>query len=81
MILFGCDQSGWYQIAASKVSIPEVDRVWILDTITGRVVLCYEHAAAVRYLHASAIPPQKDKLEIAHSSIHAALDAVWALNG
>jgi hypothetical protein len=61
MILVGCDQPGRYQIAASKASTPEDDRAWVLDTKTGRVALCYEHAAAVKCLHASAIPPQKDE--------------------
>jgi hypothetical protein len=61
MALAGCDQPGRYQITAAKGSTPEEERVWVLDTKTGRVSLCFEHAGAVKCLHASAIPPQKDE--------------------
>ena len=61
VLLVGCDQTGRYQITAAKGSTPEDDRAWILDTKTGRVTLCYEHAATVKCLHASAIPAQKEE--------------------
>lgn len=61
MTLVGCDQTGRYQITATKGSTPEDERAWVLDTKTGRVTLCYEHTATVKCLHASAIPPQKEE--------------------
>ena len=61
IVLTGCDQSGRYQIEATKGSTPADDRVWVLDTKTGRVSLCYEHAGAVKCLHTSAVPQQKDE--------------------
>lgn len=61
IVLAGCDQPGRYQIEATKGSTPDDDRAWVLDTKTGRVSLCYEHAGAVKCLHTSAVPPQKDE--------------------
>ena len=61
LAIAGCEQPGRYQIAATTGSTSEDDRVWVVDTKTGRVSLCYEHAAAVKCLHASAVAPQKDE--------------------
>lgn len=61
LLLGGCEQPGRFQIEASKGSTPEDDRAWVLDTKTGRVSLCYEHAGAVKCLHTSSVPPQKDE--------------------
>jgi hypothetical protein len=47
MVFVGCDQEkGRYQMQAIH-SNPDEDKVWILDTVTGRVMLCYETAARV----------------------------------
>jgi hypothetical protein len=59
ILLVGCDQPGRYQITATRGSTADDDRVWVLDTKTGRVSMCYEHAAAINCLRSSALPPQK----------------------
>ncbi len=61
LVLGGCDQRGRYQIEATTGSTPNDDRVWVLDTKTGRVSLCYEDPGAVKCLQASAIPSQKNE--------------------
>lgn len=60
LALTGCDAPGRYQIAAAGGSNAEEDRVWVLDTATGRVSLCYETAARIGCLEESWAPgPQK----------------------
>ena len=63
LILFaltGCDAHGRYQIVSAGGSSIEEDRVWVLDTATGRVSLCYESAARIACLEQSSEPePQK----------------------
>jgi len=61
VVLAGCDHAGRYQLAATRGSTSEDDRVWVLDTKTGRVSLCYEHAATVKCLRSSAVALQKDE--------------------
>lgn len=61
LILGGCDQPGRYQIEATKGSTTEEERVWVLDTKTGRLSLCYEHAAAIKCLRSNVVPPQKEE--------------------
>jgi len=58
IVLSGCDQPGRYQIEAAKGSTQAEDRVWILDTKTGQVSLCFEHGGAIKCLKESAIPPK-----------------------
>lgn len=45
--LSGCDKSPWYQMAAAHGSSGQEDRVWVLDTESGRVSLCYEASARI----------------------------------
>jgi hypothetical protein len=61
LVLGGCDRPGRYQIEATRGSTPDDDRVWVLDTKTGRVSLCYEHAGAVNCLRTSAVAQQKEE--------------------
>lgn len=58
LLLSGCDAQGKYQIVAAKGSTADEDRVWILDTVTGRVSLCYESAAQIKCLGQSETPKQ-----------------------
>jgi hypothetical protein len=55
MVLVGCDQTkGQFQIVAAPASPNHEDKVWILDTRTGRVSLCYETAARIKCLEPSS---------------------------
>lgn len=59
--LAGCDQwqADRYQIVAAPST--REDKVWLLDTRTGRVRLCFESAAAIRCVEPSVgfTEPQK----------------------
>ena len=48
--LAGCEERGRYEIRATGGSTPNEDRVWVLDTATGKINLCFESAAAIRCL-------------------------------
>lgn len=48
--LAGCEQRGRYEIKAAGGSTPIEDRVWVLDTATGKISLCFESAAKLRCL-------------------------------
>ncbi len=61
LALTGCDAPGRYQIAVAKGSSMQEDRVWVLDTATGRVSLCYETAARIGCLEESWAPGPKKK--------------------
>lgn len=52
----GCDKHGRYQIVAARGSNAQEDRVWMVDTDTGRVSLCYETSAHVACLEQSEAP-------------------------
>jgi hypothetical protein len=54
--LAGCDSQSRYEMQAAHGSTPEEDRVWILDTFTRQVSLCYESAATVKWLAQSSAP-------------------------
>ena len=48
--LAGCEERGRYEIRAAGGSTANEDRVWVLDTATGKVSLCFESAAKIRCL-------------------------------
>ena len=48
--LAGCEERGRYEIKAAGGSTPNEDRVWVLDTATGKISLCFESAAKIRWL-------------------------------
>ena len=56
----GCDLSdkpqAKYQVVAAKGSTPNEDRAWVLDTVSGRLSLCYETAATVKCLDQATAP-------------------------
>lgn len=50
LTLAGCDVPGRYQIAVVGHTSTDEDRVWVIDTKTGGVSLCYESAAQIHCL-------------------------------
>lgn len=51
VFLAGCSQSdGRYQMVAAQGGIPSEIKVWVLDTVSGKVSLCYETAATINCL-------------------------------
>jgi hypothetical protein len=61
LTLSGCDRSPRYQIAPAHGSNAQEDRVWVLDTESGRVSLCYEASARIACLPQSEPPGEKAK--------------------
>lgn len=45
-----------YQLEVAGGSTMAEDRVWVLDTFTGRVSLCYETAARIGCLEPNSAP-------------------------
>ena len=48
--LAGCEERARYEIKATGGSTANEDRVWVLDTATGKITLCFESAAKIRCL-------------------------------
>lgn len=57
----GCDKHGRYQIVATHGSTAQEDRVWVVDTESGRVSLCFEASARINCLPQSEAPGQQGK--------------------
>lgn len=54
-LLAGCNQaSSRYQMVAAQGGNPSESKVWVLDTVTGKVSLCYENAAVINCLAPSS---------------------------
>ena len=51
--LAGCEERGRYEMRTAGGSTPNEDRVWVLDTATGKISLCFESAAKIRCLEES----------------------------
>lgn len=59
LLLCGCDQTpfqskGRFQMVGIPLSPNHEDKVWVLDTATGSLRLCYEMNAAVKCLSPTA---------------------------
>jgi hypothetical protein len=54
ILLAGCNRADErYQMVAAQGGSPTEIKVWVLDTVTGKVNLCFETAATIKCLSPS----------------------------
>lgn len=61
LTLAACEKHGRYQIVAAHGSPAQEERVWVLDTESGKVSLCFETSAHIDCLSQSESPGQRAK--------------------